>query len=146
MLRRMTQTPAAHAPRMFTLEHANALEPDPKDYATTVENAASILNISEDLPCWLRQEIPVAQIDPYQLLDDPDDHDGEAHVEKIRAAMQAGITLPAVIVAHNPESQHPYYLFEGRHRYNAAHREERATIPAWVAHVDCCNGPPADLA
>lgn len=130
---------------MFTLGQANLLEPDEQHYHSTVENMAALFQVSEDLACWRRENVPVAHIDPFQLIDDPDDLDGEAKVEAIRKAMQEGARMPAVITVHEPDAEFPYFLAEGRHRYNAAHREAAPAIAAWVAHIGCCSGPEADL-
>jgi sugar phosphate isomerase/epimerase len=95
---------------------------------------------------WRREEIPVGLINPFQLLDDPNDHEGEAKVESIRQACRLGVRLPHVVVLHEPADQeHPCFLIEGRHRYNARHRERLMTIRAFVAHVGCCGGPAAAM-
>lgn len=104
-----------------------------------------LYGVSVDLPCWLHASIDSAQVDPLQLIDDPDDDEGHAKVERIRAAAARGERMPPVIVIHQPsESVYRYYLIEGRHRYNGAVADQLHLV-AWVAHIDCCGGPAADL-
>jgi hypothetical protein len=80
------------------------------------------------------------------LIDDPDDHEGHTKAESIRQSFRAGMFIPPVIIIHRPSPDgYAYFLIEGRHRYNAAHRGSTDTIKAWVAHVGCCGGPAADL-
>jgi hypothetical protein len=115
-------------------------------HGSTVDNLDEIYDVSEDLECWHEEDVKVDQIDPCQLIDDPDDGEGHTKVESIRTTLRVEGWLPAVILIHHPdEKDFPYTLIEGRHRYNATHREGRSHIFAWVAHVACCGGPPPDL-
>ena len=86
---------------------------------------------------------PVNPEDPEDPWDYANDY---TKIERIRAVLREGGSLPAVTVIHDPKDRlHPYGLMEGMHRYNAALHEGTAMIYAWVAHIDCCNGPARDL-
>jgi len=141
--------------RWWSLTELNAQAPD-HHHDSTVENLAGLYDASEDLTCFLKEHVPVAEINESQLHDDPDDLEGDAKIESIRSTIRAGVPLPAVVVVHTPEGRSRwalpeyrgvgfYHLLEGRHRYNAAHRERTPRLYAWVAHIGCCGGPDADL-
>lgn len=89
--------------------------------------------------------IDVSTVHPAQLADDWEDHDGEAKIESIRGTIRAGETLPHVVTLHWPENTGtPYWLIEGRHRYNAHVRESCPEILAFTAHIHCrCGAPDA---
>lgn len=140
----MSSGPGPAAP-LFTLAEVNLVEPDEAHYDSTVENAGANFGISQHLRCWRFEAVPVRCIHPFQLIDDPNDHEGNAKAESIRASMRKGRQMPGVMVAHQPNGQFAYWLFEGRHRFNAAHREAAPSIRAWVAHVGCCGAPAPDL-
>lgn len=129
----------------LSADECNALTPD-HDYGTTIDNLEIQYGVSTDLACWHLESIPTAQIDPSQLIADADDTEGHAKVESIQISLRDGTFVPPVIIIHeSPLSAHPYVLIEGRHRYNAAHRESFSTVSAWVAHLGCCGGTEADL-
>ena len=137
----------------WSLDALNTEVPD-HHHDSTVENLVTIFEASDYLPCFRKEHVPVASIQEWQLLDDPDDTDGIAKVEGIRRTLRAGRSLPAIVLAHTPNGPRfddgrpgrigAYHLLEGRHRYNAAYQERAPTIFAWVAHVGCCGGPEAD--
>jgi hypothetical protein len=139
----------------WSLADLNIEAPD-HHHDTTVDNLGSIFNASENLRCFHKEHVLVAEIQKSQLHDDPVDVEGDTKIEDIRRTFRSGTPLPAVVVVHMPEGRSPfpsqkergigfYLLLEGRHRYNAIHREEAPQIYAWVAHVGCCGGPEADL-
>lgn len=139
----------------WSLTDLNAEAPD-HHHDSTVENLASIFDASDHLRCFHKQYVVVAEIQRSQLHDDPADFLGDTKIEEIRQTIRSGIHLPAVVLVHTPEGRSPfpwlkergigfYLLLEGRHRYNATHREGAHSIFAWVAHVGCCGGPEADL-
>ena len=133
---------------LWSLQELNDEAPD-NDHLTTVCSLEAMFRVSADLRCWEKMSIPVREIeDPGQLVDpeDPENSEDDAQIEDIRAALREGRRLAAVIIVHDPKDLvHQYWLMEGMHRYNAAHREDTAMIYAWVAHIDCCNGPAPDL-
>ena len=131
----------------WSIDELNTEAPDEKDYGTTLDNLESLFGVSELLSCFHKEFVPIAKIDQGQLHDDPADAEGIAKIESIRCAMRAGTPLPAVIVVHDKSAATaaPYELIEGRHRYNAAHREGTPLLYAWVAHPGCCGGPAPDL-
>lgn len=122
--------------RLFSLDETDRLISD-HDYPSTVDNLATY-GVSATAQCFSLLALPVSEIDTFQLIDDPDDADGWRKVESVRSAIREGRQLPPVYVLHAPGNKYPYYLFEGRHRYNAAHAEEALELLAWVGHVDCC--------
>lgn len=127
----------------WPLSELNAEAPD-YHHPWTVDNLDVMYGASEHLVCWRKEHVQVELIDPFQLLDDPDDLAGESKVESIRGTLRAGKPLPAVIIVHHPEEEkYPYRVIEGRHRYNAVHREKLPRIFAWVAHLSCCGSPAA---
>ena len=142
----------------WSLTDLNAEVPDhDHDHDSTVENLAGIFSASAGLRCFHKENVPVAEIQEWQLHDDPLDVDGDTKIENIRRTIRSGVSLPAIVLVHTPEGSGPfwklsgrgsgfYHLLEGQHRYNAAHREETPSIYAWVAHISCCGGPRADLA
>ncbi|MFF3869042.1 hypothetical protein [Micromonospora sp. NPDC001898] len=116
------------------------------DHGSTVDNLDHGFQVSEHLECWRKEYVRTGLVHPNQLIDDPDDVDGHMKVESIGETLRAGEPLPAVVLIHQPDERgHPYQLIEGRHRYNAIHREGWPLIFAWVAHVSCCGGPGPDL-
>lgn len=123
-------------PRLLSLDETQSIVAD-HDYLSTADNLHWYGRESDD-PCFLLESLPVLHIDPGQLIDDPDDEDGWAKVASIRAGLRKGDNLPPTYVRHHPGYKHPYELFEGKHRYNAAYAEDVGTILAWVAHIDCC--------
>ena len=128
-----------------SLNELNDETPD-HDHWSTEDNMRDPHAASSDLRCWREEWIHVGEVDPFQLFDDPDDSEGDAKIESIRVTLRSGGSLPAVVTIHHPhQGEHPYYLIEGKHRYNAAFRESAETIFAWVAHLDCCGGPSPDL-
>lgn len=139
----------------WSLTDLNAEVPD-HHHDSTVENLAGIFDASEDLRCFHKEHVPVEEIQKWQLHDDPEDVEGDTKIEDIRRTIRSGIALPAIVLVHTPEGRGPfswhrergigfYHLLEGRHRYNAAHRERAPRIYAWVAHIGCCGGLEADL-
>jgi hypothetical protein len=128
----------------LSADECNEMLPD-HDYGSTIGNLETQYGISTQLKCWQLEEVPTPQIDPVQLIDDPDDHEGHAKAESIRQSFRTGALVPPVIIIHWPsDDEHPYVLIEGRHRYNAAHRERIGAVTAWVAHIGCCGGPAGD--
>ena len=123
--------------QFFSLATTQQLVPDVEDYDSTVQNFEDITGACEGDPVWSLAKIAVAEIDPYQLIDDPDDDCGLAKVGEIRAVMRSGGFLPPVYAIHQPDHEYPYNLIEGRHRYNAAHAEQAELLLAWVGHVPC---------
>lgn len=137
---------ATDKPQIWLSAHeCNDYVPDHAHFGSTIDNLAHNYSVSGDLQCWPLGRIDPVQVDPYQLIDDPDDHEGHAKVAAIRTAVASGARMPPVIVVHQPrDAEHPYDLMEGRHRYNAA-LVDRLPMVAWVAHIGCCGGPAADL-
>jgi hypothetical protein len=137
----------------WSLDALNAEVPD-QHHDTTVEDLVTIFGASDQLPCLHKENVPVAQIQKWQLIDDLDAVESIDRVEDIRHTLRAGRELPAIVLVHTPngprfDDGHPnragaYHLLEGQHRYNAAYQERVATIFAWVAHLGCCGGPEAD--
>lgn len=128
-----------------SLSTLNAEAPD-HDHGSTVDNLHELYGASEHLACWRKEEVEVGRVDPFQLFDDPDDIEGNSKIESIRATLRSGQSVPAVIIIHHAGNEkYPYWLIEGKHRYNAAHREKLPRINGWVAHISCCGGPAADL-
>ena len=134
----------------WSLDALNAANPDP-DHDSTSANLADIFNASAALPCFRKEDFAVAEIQRWQLHDDPREATVLAKIDSIRRAMRAGVSLPAVVLVHTmdgpryaryrPElSAGPYHLLEGHHRYNAAYREAKLLF-AWVAHIGCSGGP-----
>lgn len=113
-------------------------------YDSTVGNFEDWTGLDEYATVWDIEAVPVGLIDKGQLIDDPDDHWGHEKAESIRRSMRDGTFIPPVFVLHMPNKEWPYWLLEGRHRYNAAHREGVAVIPAWVAHCDSSCLPVSD--
>ncbi|CAM3325358.1 ParB-like nuclease family protein [Williamsia muralis] len=109
-----------------------------KDYDSTLSNVEDGYGVSEDAECWEMKAILTSKINPSQLADDSGDARGEAKIEAIRSSIRDGVHLSPVFVIHEPDSDYPYRLIEGRHRYNARHREASKEVLAWVAHFDCC--------
>ncbi|MEN3615443.1 hypothetical protein AAH979_38845 [Plantactinospora sp. ZYX-F-223] len=139
----------------WSLTELNTEAPD-HHHESTVDNLADIYNASESLRCFRKQHVPVPEIQQAMLHDDPEDVQANTKIESIRLAIRSGVTLPGVVLVHNPANRSPlprqgrryigsYHLLEGMHRYTAAHREEAPQIYAWVAHLGCCGGPQADL-
>jgi hypothetical protein len=128
----------------LSADECNEMMPD-HDYGSTIDNLETVYSISTQLRCWQLEGVPTSQIDPGQLIDDPDDNEGHTKAESIRQSFRAGAFIPPVIIIHRPSHDNPYFLIEGRHRYNAAHHEPISRIKAWVAHIGCCGGPSADL-
>ena len=131
------------ARRWTTLEELNAAAPD-HDHGSTVDNLDNLYGVSSELACWHEERVPVDQIDEGQLADDPDDTKSEGKITSIRFSLRNGHPLPPVVLVHHEDAQPPYVLIEGRHRYNAAHRENTPSMAAWVAHIGCCGGPTPD--
>lgn len=119
-----------------SLRRTQELVPD-HDYPSTADNMHH-LGVDEDDACWSLEAVPVKQIDPFQLHDDPDDIDGLKKIASIIETLQRGEGLPPVFVVHRPAAEHPYYLVEGKHRFNALHRDSRLEAVTWVAHDGCC--------
>lgn len=141
--------------RWWSLNALNIEVPD-QHHFSTVDNLSSIFNASDSLRCFRKERVLVAEIQKWQLHDDPHDHEGIAKIESIRSALRAGASLPAVVLVH-AASNPPfvlgssdlwlgnYHLLEGLHRYSATCLEQARSIFAWVAHLACCGGPKADL-
>ncbi|MFC9949064.1 ParB N-terminal domain-containing protein [Streptomyces prasinus] len=101
--------------------------------------------VTENFACWSAEIVPVADIDRYQIIDDPDDQLGWQKTALLQAALRENVTLPPIVLAHStPDDRGRYGLLDGRHRFNAAHLESVPLIRAWVAHIGCCGGPAAD--
>lgn len=111
------------------------------DYVSTVSNVEELFGVDDDDRCWEFKAVPMAMVSPFQLADDPDDIEGEAKIEGIRASIRDGVHLAPVFLVHEPEpgTTHPYYLIEGMHRFTARYREESKEILAWVGHFNCCD-------
>lgn len=133
-------TAAATKDRWWTLHELNSDRPD-HDHPTTVDNLGAIYDTDQHARCWRQEHVAVPAINPIQLADDPDDRVGEAKIASLQTAVERGVDLPAVVVVHHSDLEHPYALMEGMHRYNAAHRVGVPTIFAWVAHLGCCGSP-----
>ncbi|MGW5434805.1 hypothetical protein ACWET9_48270 [Streptomyces sp. NPDC004059] len=100
--------------------------------------------VTENLACWRTEVVAVAEIDRYQLIDDPDDQRGWQKTTLLRSALRQNTPLPSIVLAHStPDDRGCYALLDGRHRFNAAHLESVPLIRAWVAHIGCCGGPAA---
>ncbi|WP_045747272.1 hypothetical protein [Actinoplanes rectilineatus] len=137
----------------WTLDALNTEVPD-HHHDSTVENLVTIFGASDHLACLRKEDVPVDQIQKWQLLDDPDAVESIAKVEDIRRTLRSGRALPAIVLVHTPDGPRfgdglprrigAYHLLEGMHRYNATYLEQAPTIFAWVAHVGCCGGPEAD--
>jgi hypothetical protein len=135
------------------LDTLNTEVPD-HHHDSTVENLLTIFGASDQLRCFHKEDVPVAKIQKWQLIDDPDATESIAKVNDIRRTLRAGRPLPAIVLVHTPDGPRfndgrpgrvgAYHLLEGQHRYNAAYQEGWPTIFAWVAHVGCCGGPHAD--
>ncbi|TLS46880.1 hypothetical protein FE633_07210 [Streptomyces montanus] len=116
-----------------------------KDYGDALNVLEEEYLATEDLACWRSEVVTVAEIDRYQVIDDPDDHSGWLKVKELSAALRRDALLPPVVLAHTtPDERGSYGLLDGRHRFNAALLESRPLIRAWVAHIGCCGGPDAD--
>ena len=114
--------------------------PDEHHYDSTVENFEAA-GASEFDALWSLEKVPTTDVDPLQLIDGPTDETARAKVRSIQQAMRQGTFLPPVYVLHVPRA-FPYFLIEGRHRYNAAHEVHVPLLLAWVAHVECdCTAP-----
>ena len=125
-----------------SLADTQRLSPDEQHYDSTVETFAEAGGDEFD-DLWSLEKVPVAGIDPFQLIDDPSDLESLNKVRGIRQTISRGQVLPPVYVMHVVDA-HPYWLFEGQHRYNAAYEERQATMLAWVGHLQCgCTNPAA---
>ena len=71
----------------------NQLSPD-ADYGSTIDNLEALYATSIELKCWKPESVSMGRIDPGQLLDDPDDVDGDAKVESIRESVRTGAPVP----------------------------------------------------
>ena len=129
--------PEPSARTYLSLHETNEIFPD-HDFTSTWDNSEAF-GIPADANAWSLEAVPVPLIDPRQLLDDPDDIEGVKKIESIRRSLRSKDRLiPPVYVLRYEEREHPYCLIEGKHRYNAAHREKSAEITAWVGHQECC--------
>jgi hypothetical protein len=126
----------------LSLRQWNELTPIGRDYDAVVELV--VCNESdEDALCWCPETVPVDEIDRYQLIDDPDDDDGWAKVASFRAAIRDNQVFPPLALQHTPGSERgAFFLFDGRHRFNAAALEQVSKVPAWVMHTSCCAKEP----
>ncbi|WP_169743079.1 ParB N-terminal domain-containing protein [Knoellia subterranea] len=116
--------------------------PDEQHYDSTVENFEAS-GASEFDAVWSLENVPVASVDPLQLIDDPTDETARTKVRSIQQAIRQDTFLPPVYVLHVRRA-FPYFLIEGRHRYSAAHEEQIPLLLAWVAHVECVCPPHED--
>lgn len=121
----------------------NSSVPD-YDYPSTVDNLR-FFGATQHLRCWRVQDVPVLEIDEYQLNDDPEARESIEKIASIRQSIRSGLPLPPVVTLHRLGERWPYNLIEGRHRFNAAHEERVPTIRAYVAHLGCCGGPNGDF-
>ncbi|MFG2634359.1 ParB N-terminal domain-containing protein [Streptomyces sp. NPDC048362] len=113
-----------------------------KDYDQALDVLENVYNASEDLACWRTELAPVADIDSYQIIDDPGDDAGWRKAGALQEALRRNSVLPPIVLAHTaPSARGSYGLLDGRHRFNAAHLEGQPFIRAWVAHIGCCGGP-----
>jgi hypothetical protein len=139
----------------WSLDDLNTEMPD-HHHDSTVENLAGSFDVSDELRCFHKEHVPVAEIQKWQLHDDPDAFENIAKIEELRIAIRRGVRLPAIVLVHTPtgprfgDADNPrylgaYHLLEGMHRYNAAYQEQESKIYAWVAHIGCCGGPDSDL-
>jgi hypothetical protein len=87
-----TAATAAGFTNWRSLEELNDEAPH-RDHWSTVDNLAGIYNASSDLRCWQKTSILVAEIDPFQLIDDADDWVGQAKIESIRLTPRSGDKL-----------------------------------------------------
>ncbi len=101
-----------------------------------VDNLYHLYGAGEDEEIWEPKTLSADLIDPSQLINDPDDEEGEAKGEAIRG-VRAGTWTPPLFLMHHTDNAHPFVLIEGMHRYTAAHHEGADTIGAWVAHSSC---------
>ncbi|MEU8929882.1 ParB/RepB/Spo0J family partition protein [Streptomyces sp. NPDC048409] len=124
-----------------TLRDLN-VEEQCKDYGQALNVLENVYNATDELACWRTELAPVAAIDSYQIIDDPDDGAGWRKVGALQEALRRNSVLPPIVLAHTATSARGGYgLLDGRHRFNAALLEGRSFIRAWVAHVGCCGGP-----
>lgn len=128
----------------LTAQECDDMVPD-SDFGSTIGTLDAQYRVSTELRCWKLEAIATAAIDPLQLIDDSDDNDGHEKAERLRFEFRARRFVGPVTIVHSAANGYPYGLIEGRHRYNAAHREGLPTMKAWVAHIGCCGGPGPDL-
>lgn len=131
-----TETGASSS--FVSLDMTEQIYPD-HDYPSTADNLWHY-GADGDSPCFTINTVPAVEIDPGQLLDDPDATDSQAKVESIQGSIREAEPIPPVYLLHTPAKKFQYYLFEGMHRFTATHREGTQLL-AWVAHLGCCGGP-----
>lgn len=116
-----------------------------KDYGQAVNVLEEEYWATDALACWRVESVAVAEIDRYQIIDDPDDHIGWQKTGELREALRRRVSLPPAVLAHTaPDDRGSYGLLDGRHRFNASLLEGERVIRSWVAHIGCCGGPAAD--
>ncbi|MFF8927482.1 ParB/RepB/Spo0J family partition protein [Streptomyces longwoodensis] len=114
-----------------------------KDYGAVLDGLAVLYNSTEELRCWKAEAVPV---DRFQIMDDLGDHDDTERVKRLRSALRRNELVPPLVLVHGlTPDRGNYSLLDGCHRFNAAHQEGTERLPAWVAHIDCCGGPPPDM-
>lgn len=115
-----------------------------KDYGEVLDILEADYLATESLACWNIESVVVAEIDRYQIIDDPDDQLGWQKTNLLRSALRRNTTLPPIVLVHSmTDDRGCYGLLDGRHRFNAAHLESVPLIRSWVAHIACCGGPTA---
>jgi hypothetical protein len=126
-----------HPKAFLSLRETNELIPD-HDFPSTWDNSEGF-GIPVDAPLGPWKECRFVRSIPDSLMDDPDDLEALQKIESIRLSMRAkDRTIPPVYVLHYANQDHPFFLIEGKHRFNAAHLEGSEEIIAWVRHADCC--------
>lgn len=116
-----------------------------KDYDQALNVLEEEYWATEALACWRVESVAVAEIDRYQIIDDPDDRLGWQKTAELREALRRSVSLPPVVLAHTvPDDRGSYGLLDGRHRFNASLLAGELVIRSWVAHVGCCGGPAGD--
>jgi hypothetical protein len=73
----------------WSLDDLNAEVPD-QHHDSTVDNLASSFDASDDLRCFHKEHVRVAEIQRWQLHDDPDAFESIAKIEEIRGAIRRG--------------------------------------------------------
>lgn len=121
----------------FSLAAANRLIPD-KDFDSTADNLESLYGIGESTQCLRLESVPLEGIDPEQRMDDESAVESLDKIAGLREAVTANQPLPPIYVVHHPGATYPYFLLEGMHRFSSYLIEQVDTVPAWVAHVNCC--------
>lgn len=86
----------------WSLDELNTEAPD-HHHDSTVDGLAGTFDASDELPCFHKEYVLVAEIQQWQLQDDPDAVDSIAKIEEIRGSIRRGTRLPAVVLVHTPK-------------------------------------------